>query len=56
MINLRRNYKRKEKYPKYILKHIPQKPNRITFNSGSQSSIEFVKRCTLANEDVKQVT
>ena len=56
MINLRRNYKRKEKYPKYILEHIPQKPNRITFNSGSQSSIEFVKRCTLANEDVKQVT
>ena len=56
MINLRRNYKRKENYPdEYILEHIPQKPNRRTFNSGSHSSIKFVKRCTLANEDVKHM-
>ena len=24
---VRMNYKRKEKYPKYILEHIPQKPS-----------------------------
>ena len=47
---------KKSTLSKYILEHIPQKPNRITFNSGSQSSIKFVKRCTLANEDVKHVT